>query len=195
MVQGHPAQEGRSWQVEQTHVCPVALSIFSWEHKCQKSCSLLPLHLSILQHVCSWAELQHRALSRWTRSRPHLCEQQWALPSDYFTLILGCQPLSIGSLLIELDPWLVWTPEIICCIVNHIHAPDMLSGPGPVSPCSLANPPPSACSAFLLARLSTPCSVDRTKQHMPGGTVYQEQCIPSPSSLPGVHMCKCCTAV
>ena len=120
---------------------PVALSIFSWWCKCEKSCSLLLLHLSIIEDVCSWAELQHRALSRWARSRPHLCEQQRALLSNYFSLILGCQPQSIGSLLIELDPWLVWTPEIICSIVNHTHYPDM------VSPCdSLANLP----SAFSL---------------------------------------------
>lgn len=135
-------RKGGAGSLSKHTTVPVALSIFSWEHKSGKSCSLLLLHLPIIGHVCSRAELQHRALSRWARSRPHLCEQQWALLSDYFSLILSCQPQSIGSFLIELDPWLVWTPEIICSIVNHTRSPDMLSGPGLVSPCnSLANPP------------------------------------------------------
>lgn len=154
MVQGHPAQEGGVGRLSKYTSVPVALSIFSWGHKCEKSWSLLLLHLSVVEDVCSWAELQHRALSRGARSRLHLCEQQRALLSNYFSSILGCQAPSIGSLLIEV----VWTPEIICSIVNHTQSPDMVSDPDWSAPVTVwpNSPPPSAFSAFLLARLPMP---------------------------------------
>lgn len=154
MVQGHPAQEGGAGRLSKYTSVPVALSIFSWGHKCEKSCSLLLLHLSVVEDVCSWAELQHRALSRGARSRLYLCEQQRALLSNYFSSILGCQAPSIGSLLIEV----VWTPEIICSIVNHTQSPDMVSDPDWSAPVTVwpNSPPPSAFSAFLLARLPMP---------------------------------------